>query len=800
MSHKVSYWVNLLLITALMSVSFNLFSQNLVEVKGHVLDSTTLAPIEFVNIVAIRQIDSTYVLGTTSDNSGNFSMIVPNNVCLIKLSAIGYKEKTVNLIKCKDPKLDNIKLERNLIALETVDITAQAYNTELNNGILIFKPNKNAISINDTGLDILRLSPTVYLSSSNKIVIHGNSEQASVMIDGRILPSNQVESYLSSLKANDIKSVEIQEANAVNQDANLQGGIINITTNLKTTGLTFQVSPSINYYGNNYYYQSSGTNLSLGQENWKLYGSYYYKNGQLKWDKKDNYTKTRYYYEDLIINEKSKGESFPKMHNAVFGGVFNNTKHKIGFETIADFNIPGKKEGQNEIFLSDTNGVYKDYGIRISSPINKTQLINTSLFYTYYLDSLGSKLGLEGSILSNESDYINITSSSYETNSSRDINEKNISSGNSFDKYVKIDYYKVLPSNTSIQLGIKHNSTKITSRLSVDTLNESNNWVEDSIINYTYDEKITAAYLSLKKSFKNNTIKAGIRLEQTKIDGISQWENSNDVFSSNSLDIFPYINVTSRINEKDKLSFTYSKSITRPYFVLLTNFVNRTSDFMYDVGNPELEPQIRHTINLGANRNNHYAKAFLYYTDKMFSENWETVDSLIYHTTKNNGNSLVCGLGYSYNGYLYKKWYCSFNASVYYQNIPNSYYKKNYITSSTNINNRIKINKNSSFNLYGTYRSSYIAANTLQKNLFFIDLSYSYAFFKSSLDCKILITDIFNSNNTASEVRTPYFEYDINSKHMTQAIQLKVTYKVASQKRNITKEKNISDNKMPYRL
>lgn len=56
---------------------------------------------------------------------------------------------------------------------------------------------------------------------------------------------------------------------------------------------------------------------------------------------------------------------------------------------------------------------------------------------------------------------------------------------------------------------------------------------------------------------------------------------------------------------KKSLSFSYKRSITRPSFRDLNPFVIKQNDFLYMIGNPNLQPLYLDDIEIGYNMKKH---------------------------------------------------------------------------------------------------------------------------------------------------------------------------------------------------
>jgi hypothetical protein len=111
---------------------------------------------------------------------------------------------------------------------------------------------------------------------------------------------------------------------------------------------------------------------------------------------------------------------------------------------------------------------------------------------------------------------------------------------------------------------------------------------------FKYKETITAGYLQLSKTFFGFTLKPGLRLETTNING-RQTIPKDTTLSIKRTDLFPYVYLRHKIFTLFKTdligSAIYRRSIKRPYYEILNPYPKYIDQYLFDVGNPKLQPQ-----------------------------------------------------------------------------------------------------------------------------------------------------------------------------------------------------------------
>jgi hypothetical protein len=111
---------------------------------------------------------------------------------------------------------------------------------------------------------------------------------------------------------------------------------------------------------------------------------------------------------------------------------------------------------------------------------------------------------------------------------------------------------------------------------------------------FKYKEQIAAAYLQVSKTFRGLTIKPGVRLENTNIEG-RQLVPFDTSFSIKRTDVFPYLYLKHKLFKMFGFPLIgnaiYRKSIRRPYYESLNPYPKYIDQYLFDVGNPRLRPQ-----------------------------------------------------------------------------------------------------------------------------------------------------------------------------------------------------------------
>jgi outer membrane receptor protein involved in Fe transport len=105
---------------------------------------------------------------------------------------------------------------------------------------------------------------------------------------------------------------------------------------------------------------------------------------------------------------------------------------------------------------------------------------------------------------------------------------------------------------------------------------------------FNNSQDVIAAYNSYSYQVANWQFKAGLRAEETIING--DYSQGNDQIQQRYLNVLPAIVANRKFNDRSSLSFSYSIRIQRPAISQLNPFVDRSNPNFETSGNPNLKP------------------------------------------------------------------------------------------------------------------------------------------------------------------------------------------------------------------
>jgi hypothetical protein len=224
---------SILVLLLMLSGFNNLFAQSVkVKLSGKIIDQTTQTPLPYVNVLLKKSLDSTFVTGSISDETGLFILDeVPSGDYFLEASFIGFESLKTPIYVGSNSQflnLGELRMNPSFQELDEVSIIGQhdALASKLDKKTYDFADN-----ISQTGGSVLQAMqnlPGVTIQEG-KVQIRGN-DRITVLIDGKqtALTGFGNQTGLDNLPASAVEKIEIINNPSAKFDANGNGGIINI--------------------------------------------------------------------------------------------------------------------------------------------------------------------------------------------------------------------------------------------------------------------------------------------------------------------------------------------------------------------------------------------------------------------------------------------------------------------------------------------------------------------------------------------------------------------------------------------
>lgn len=451
--------------------------------------------------------------------------------------------------------------------------------------------------------DLILQMPGVVLDNNNNVSVKGKSGLR-ILIDGKTsqMALSDMKTFMETLPASSIKSIEILTNPGAQYDAEGKSGIISIKLKKdKREGLNTKLSAGVGSVLNKY---SGGIFSNYKNESFNLFGNYQF-NYKDQWynyreERIADFQGTKNYY-----NYIASWKDYNRTHNIKSGiDLFINKNTTIGYTIDYNANIgTGNNYEPNPSETLDENG---NLLTRYDATNKGKNNVNT----------LSNGLSFKRTFDSSKAEWTCDISHTYFTE-----NQTNVNENNAFDKsdnFIADKYYYFetdlnnrvhnlmmktdisLPTNfAKFDFGLKNESNfnqNIYKAYLRDygkekyTTPEYNN-------DFNYNENIFATYLTANKTFGFIQLDVGARLENTII------SSNNPEVSRQYLNLFPNIGVSSPLDSFTSISMRFSRRIDRPSFNQLNNRKVYYNRYTANVGVPSLQPEISNVISAQLDRN-----------------------------------------------------------------------------------------------------------------------------------------------------------------------------------------------------
>ena len=205
--------------------------------------------------------------------------------------------------------------------------------------------------------------------------------------------------------------------------------------------------------------------------------------------------------------------------------------------------------------------------------------------------------------------------------------------------------------------------------------------------NYSYTDKVYAAYLNYSIKVKKWSYQFGLRAESSTYKGnIVRNMLGKDSVSTFSVDfpmaVFPSAFITYKLSDKEDIQANYSRRINRPNFFQLMPFIDYSDPYNLSLGNAELKPEF--TNSLEVSYNNSYKKGANFLVSTFFKYNTNLItryqyldrnpdiagfysgaDSVLFNTYINANNSQTYGIELTNKMPVTKWWEAMVNVNIF---------------------------------------------------------------------------------------------------------------------------------------
>jgi hypothetical protein len=423
----------------------------------------------------------------------------------------------------------------------------------------------------------------------------------------------------------------------------------------------------------------------------------------------------------------------------------------------------------------------------------------TTFNYTFKTDTLGSYLKFIGDIGNNHLNRSNNVNTIYLLGSNIDNQYVYTSEGRSDYYTVQLDWRLKRKTGWTWQSGIKFNSIQRNNQLTTEYMDHSV-WLTDSSENENFinREHILAGYFSVdKKINQKHLLKLGLRIESTFVNGVNKL--TNEPLKKTYTSLFPKFYYSLEVNPNKSIFLSYNRSIHRPSFRDLNPFVIKQNDFLYQLGNPNLNPEYSQKMETGYQMKKHSLSLYGILTKDLIQAIYYVEEGINYCKPVNYGNEQCYGMDYTYNSNITNWLDTNISSGIYYYSFHFSNLHASRFSFYNDIYTHIKLSKTLSFELFNSYINKSQFRNILGAEQYQMDVTIKKTCFHDKATIKLVVNDVFNTHHDKNISTFESFNFDFYQKRFSRSMMLYFQYTI-NNKRPLNSNSVNSENESRQRL
>jgi outer membrane receptor protein involved in Fe transport len=786
---------NCLFIIFLFLFSHFALAQDTGRIEGRVLSKGKPMAYASVSMFLVR--DTAHArYSAITDSTGSFLIEqAAFNEYQLTCSMIGYRTAAQSItLTAAHPiaSLGNIELVPDQNLLQTVVVSAQKKLIEKTPQGFVVNAGANLTATGGTATDLLKNTPTVAVDAEGGITLRGKTPL--IYINGRI--SNLTN--MDQIPASSIETIEIINQPTAKYDANAEAGIINIilkknrqngTNGAIALGAGMGSRGRINSAAL-LNHKTSSWNLGLAYDNRFAGRTRTIDASRTNFDLPDAY----------LLNQGRNDRRLEQTQNLKFNADFTpDARNSFSFEAIGNLEGQDNNESLNSA-LYQQNSTLKANTNRHSIELERSRVAEFALdYHRKYADKRKSLTASINTSINRDRENTHISSQSLDSANAGLGNywyqrTHNYENGNI--SAATLDYAFPVSAHGQVETGYKALYRTLHADFQSADLVDNDYVINPAASNiFTFNELVQAAYIQFNSAFgkgssPNWKYDAGLRAEQVLNDGATQGNGTK--FSNSYVKLFPTASLAYYVQPDEYWKISYGKRINRPGLGQLNPFTDITDSLNPHSGNPHLQPEIIHAVELGYSKEweRYGLSANLFYryslnSIRQYAALQPNGANLSYPV--NIGSAVTYGLENIFTARSARFYELNASLSLFQQKLNGSNIATDAVQSAFGwygklINNFIPW-QNGKLQLTGNYNSSLATPQGRRIAQYFADLGFQQKLGKRNARLGLTITDLFNTfrsgyeNQTKEFVNYRYAKADTRSFIVTFAYFFKSAYK-----------------------
>ncbi|WP_073232893.1 outer membrane beta-barrel protein [Pedobacter caeni] len=727
-------------------IAWPVFAGAQLKIKGQVKNN--LVQLAWANVILTNP-EGNLVKGTLTKDDGSFDLDVKKGLYKIRVSYLGLGDWEKNLVLEDELDLGTIVLTEKPGQLQGFEVFARKKAITYKADRLIFDVESSIAASAGDGVSAISAAPGVVVQN-NTISMLGKGSSA-VMVNGRMLElsGNDLISFLKSIPAKDIRSIEVISNPPAKYEAGGSGGLINIILK-KGTRNSWKNSTALSYDQNSYGLATLSNNYSYHKNKigFSVSGSGTSGNSKLRQELDTDYPSGPW---KLTYDGKQKED---KLSGRMAFDYDLSDQTSIGLQYQGNEQRPDSKDfvgiriynpnmeldslliNQGERALRSGSQAYNAHVISRLDTLGRK--ISADLDYFSYHSKIDNRF--VANVFSPDMIFLNTNQAA------RNVSGRRIENGS-----VKVDVEYPLKF-MSLSYGGKLSFVKSNGEIQYFNTISGTAVIDAGRSNeFRYRENNQAIYVNgVKELNPKLSIQLGLRLENTDTEGESATLNQRN--KNSYLKLFPSLYFSYKEN-KHHFLFSYGRRINRPDFAVLNPFRSYINSNSYSEGNPFLKPSFGDHLDFshvykGVWRTNIFFNLIRDGYGPVFSSDPATNTLVL--TRENYYKEQYFGLGENFSLQLISCW--ESQNSIYLLGSKSKFI--NQIKASPENTAQLYLSTNNTFSLGKSTKLQvdYSYSSSFKKGLYEIgamsglNIGLQQSLLKNKMQLSLLMNDVFNQN------------------------------------------------------
>lgn len=364
--------------------------------------------------------------------------------------------------------------------------------------------------------------------------------------------------------------------------------------------------------------------------------------------------------------------------------------------------------------------------------------------------------------------------------------ERAITDEKRFNSIFQTDFTTLLPSGAKIETGLKSTIRKFDNDYVYSRFEENvQDFVPDSDVSnrFVYKDQIHAGYLIYSSSSKRFDYTVGMRGEYTYVD--TYLANTGETNQQNYFNLFPSLQTLYKLNEANSVKFSYSRRIDRPTSWRLNPFPDITDSLSVRRGNPNLQPEMIHSLELGhmANFENSSLTTNLFYRHVDGQLDFVTIieNGISYSQPANLNTAESYGVEFIGITDISPWWNVNGSVTAFQIRVDGSNIGEEFVNQgfawNSKLMNSFELPKGFSLQLVGNYESAEIEAQGKDLSQYYMDVNLQKRFWENKGAISISLRDVFDTRRFAGTSLTNTFRQSFYAKRESRFVMVSGRYR-----------------------